>query len=65
MQLINTKIKNCYLIKLDKFNDERGFFSRAFCKKIFKKIFLKLIFLTQKKKALLEDFIYKKFLFKK
>tara|TARA_B100000686_G_C16759582_1_gene957799 strand:+ start:545 stop:1075 length:531 start_codon:yes stop_codon:yes gene_type:complete len=37
MQLINTKIKNCYLIKLDKFNDERGFFSRAFCKKIFKK----------------------------
>ena len=37
MQLINTKIKNCYLIKLDKFNDERGFFSRAFCKKIFNK----------------------------
>ena len=37
MKLINTKIKNCYLIKLDKFNDERGFFTRAFCKKIFKK----------------------------
>jgi dTDP-4-dehydrorhamnose 3,5-epimerase len=37
MNLIKTKIKDCYLIKLDKFNDERGFFSRAFCKKVFVK----------------------------
>lgn len=36
MKLIKTKIKDCYLIKLNKFNDERGYFTRAFCKKIFK-----------------------------
>ena len=30
MDLIKTKIKDCHLIKLDKFNDDRGFFSRAF-----------------------------------
>ena len=37
MELINNKIKDCYLIKLDKFNDDRGFFTRAFCKKNFDK----------------------------
>ena len=36
MKLIKTKIKDCYEIKLNKFNDERGYFTRAFCKKIFK-----------------------------
>tara|TARA_A100001011_G_C14297263_1_gene839035 strand:+ start:2251 stop:2778 length:528 start_codon:yes stop_codon:yes gene_type:complete len=36
VKLIKTKIKDCYLIKLNKFNDERGYFTRAFCKKIFK-----------------------------
>ena len=35
MKLVKTKIKDCYLIKLDKFNDKRGFFTRAFCKKVF------------------------------
>ena len=37
MNLIKTKIEDCYLIRLDKFKDDRGFFSRAFCKKIFAK----------------------------
>jgi len=37
MNLIKTKIQDCYLIKLDKFKDDRGFFSRAFCKNIFAK----------------------------
>ena len=37
MNLIKTNIKDCYIIKLDKFNDDRGFFTRAFCKKIFNK----------------------------
>ncbi len=36
MKLIKTKIKDCYIIKLNKFNDQRGYFTRAFCKKIFK-----------------------------
>ncbi len=36
MKLIKTKIKDCYLIKLDKFKDKRGFFTRAFCRKVFK-----------------------------
>ena len=34
MDLIKTSIKDCFLIKIDKFNDDRGFFSRAFCKKV-------------------------------
>ena len=37
MKLIKTKIKNCYLIQLDKFKDKRGFFTRAFCKNVFDK----------------------------
>ena len=37
MDLIKTDIKDCYLVKLNKFEDERGFFVRAFCKNIFKK----------------------------
>jgi dTDP-4-dehydrorhamnose 3,5-epimerase len=37
MNIIKTKIKDCYLIKIDKFSDNRGFFSRAFCKKNFGK----------------------------
>ena len=37
MKLIKTKIKDCYIIKLGKLNDDRGFFTRAFCKKIFNK----------------------------
>ena len=31
------KIKGSYLIKTKKIGDDRGYFSRVFCKKIFKK----------------------------
>lgn len=33
MNVINTKIKDCYIIQTDCFEDQRGDFSRAFCKK--------------------------------
>jgi len=36
MHLKKTKIKNCFLIELEKFQDHRGYFARAFCKKHFK-----------------------------
>lgn len=36
MNFIKTKIKGCYIIKLEKFFDDRGYFTRAFCKKILK-----------------------------
>ena len=56
MKLIKTKIKNCYLIQLDKFKDKRGFFTRAFCKNVFDKEnisnnFSKIIFSFSKKKG--------------
>ena len=70
MKLIKTKIKDCYEIKLNKFNDERGYFTRAFCKKIFKDNSIKnnifqINFSYSKKRGLLEDYIYKKNLLKK
>ena len=35
MKFHETKLKDCYLIDLDKNEDERGFFARYFCKKEF------------------------------
>ena len=37
MKIINTKLKDAYLIELEKKEDERGFFIRAWDKKIFEK----------------------------
>ena len=36
MKLIKTKIKDCYLIKLNKFNDERGYLQELFVRKFLK-----------------------------
>ncbi len=36
MQFIETSLKDAYIIRLDKIEDERGFFARIFCKKEFK-----------------------------
>ena len=36
MKLIKTKIKDCYEIKLNKFNDERGYFTEHFVRKFLK-----------------------------
>ncbi len=33
MNITKTKIEGCYIIERDFFSDERGYFSRAFCKK--------------------------------
>lgn len=36
MEFIQTTLKDSYLITLDKFKDDRGWFTRTFCKKEFK-----------------------------
>ncbi len=65
MKLIKTKIKDCYIIKLNKFNDQRGYFTRAFCKKIFKNNYLnnnifQINFSYSKKKGTLRGLHYQK-----
>ncbi len=35
MKLLETKLKGAYIIKLDKLEDERGFFARSWCQKEF------------------------------
>ena len=37
MRFTETKLKGAYIIDLEPFNDERGFFARSFCKKEFEK----------------------------
>jgi len=37
MKIVNTKLKDAYLIELEKKEDERGFFARVWDKKIFEK----------------------------
>ena len=38
MKFIKIPMKGSYIVELDPFNDERGFFARTYCKKEFKKI---------------------------
>lgn len=61
MKYINTKIKNCYKLKLNKFLDKRGIFIKIFSENIFKKkkIDIKQInFCHFKKKNVLRGFHY-------
>ncbi len=41
MKFIETRLKGAYIIKLEKIEDERGFFARSFCKNEFSKYSLK------------------------
>jgi dTDP-4-dehydrorhamnose 3,5-epimerase len=43
MQIKQTKIKDCYEIFTSKFGDQRGYFSRLYCKNILKKFKLRSI----------------------
>lgn len=39
MEICNTKLKDCYVINLKRFNDERGYFQETFHKKKYSKLF--------------------------
>ena len=40
MKINETKIKGCFVIERDFYRDERGYFSRAFCKKTLEKYYI-------------------------
>jgi dTDP-4-dehydrorhamnose 3,5-epimerase len=42
MQFIKTPILGLFVIQLDVFEDERGFFARSFCKNEFKNLIIRL-----------------------
>ena len=41
MKFTETKLKDAYVIELEKYGDERGFFARAFCKKEYEEVGLR------------------------
>lgn len=41
MKFTETKLKGAYIIELEKHEDDRGFFARAFCKKEYKEVGLR------------------------
>jgi len=42
MKFIKTKFKDCYIIEIEKKNDNRGFFARTWDSKIFEKYNLEM-----------------------
>jgi dTDP-4-dehydrorhamnose 3,5-epimerase len=42
VKFFKSKIQGAYIIELEKFEDERGFFARSFCKEEFNKIGLQI-----------------------
>ena len=42
MKLIETKLKDCYILEPDRFGDNRGWFSESYNKKVFEWTFFEL-----------------------